>query len=470
MTTLNTAWNIMQGALEANQLAINISSDNIANANTPGYTVKAADWRPADSFVPSGGIALGGVRVAGTISQRDRVLNGRIDLAAQDSAASQARLSALNDVQAGFAGSLNASAAGGGTVDIGQQFSNFFNSLSRLSASPSNSGLRSGVLAAAQGLAANFNSTAQNLAAQQVSLSANAADAANQVNSLTKDIAQINGQIASLAPGGDAGSLEDQRQQDLLSLSQLIGSRQITTQGNGITVTTSAGTVLVDGSRSTDLTVTSSGAGVGFLVGQTDVTQQLTSGGGQIGGILTARDTDIPSVLSQLDSLAHAVGTAINAAQVAGTDANGNPGTPMFSLPGGTKGTAAGITLSLNDPSQIAAAASGAGTGDGSNASAMADVQDQAVVNGGKPGDFYASMIAAIGNMVSGAATDQASQQASLTQLQTQQRALSSVNMDEEAVHLQSYEQAYQAASKVFSILNTVMAAAINLGTQTTVA
>jgi flagellar hook-associated protein 1 FlgK len=42
--------------------------------------------------------------------------------------------------------------------------------------------------------------------------------------------------------------------------------------------------------------------------------------------------------------------------------------------------------------------------------------------------------------------------------------------MDDEAAHLQSYEQAYQAASKVFSILNTVMAAAINLGTTTTVA
>jgi flagellar hook-associated protein 1 FlgK len=466
LATLNTAWSIMQSALQANQLAINVSANNVANANTPGYTAKTVDWQAADSFTS----APGGVRVTGTPSQRDRVLNGRIDLATQDSAASQARLSALNDVQAGFAASLNASTTGGGTTDIGQQLSSFFNSLSQLAGSPTNASLRSGVLAAAGGIAADFNGAAQSLAAQQASLSANAVDAAGEVNSLTKDIAKINGQIASLTPGVDAGSLEDQRQQDLLNLSQLIGNRQITTEGNGITVTTSAGAVLVDGSKSTDLTVTGSGAGAGFLVGQTDVTQQLAAGGGQIGGILAARNTDIPSVLGQLDTLANAVATAINGAQVAGADANGNPGTPMFNLAGGVSGSAAAITLNLSDPSQIAAGAAGAGTGDGSNASAMADVQDQAVVNGAKPADFYASMVAAIGNLVSGVTTDQASQQASVTQLQTQQSTLSSVNLDDEAAHLQSYEQAYEAASKVFSILNTVMASAINLGTETPVA
>jgi flagellar hook-associated protein 1 FlgK len=456
----------MQSALQANQLAINVSANNVANANTPGYTAKTVDWQAADSFTST----PGGVRVTGTPSQRDRVLNGRIDLATQDNAASQARWSALNDVQAGFAASLNGSTTGGGTTDIGQQLSSFFNSLSQLAGSPTNSSLRSGVLAAAGSIAAVFNGAAQSLASQQASLSATAVDVAGQVNSLTKDIGKINGQIASLTPGADAGSLEDQRQQDLFNLSQLIGNRQITTEGNGITVTTSAGAVLVDGSKSTDLTVTSSGGGAGFLVGQTDVTQQLAAGGGQIGGILAARDTDIPSVLGQLDTLAHAVATAINGAQVAGADANGNPGTPMFNLPGGVSGSAAAITLNLSDPSQIAAGAAGAGTGDGSNASAMADVQDQAVVNGAKPADFYASMVAAIGNLVSGVTTDQASQQASVTQLQTQQNALSSVNLNDEAAHLQSYEQAYQAASKVFSILNTVMAAAINLGTTTTVA
>ncbi len=467
MATLNTAWSIMQSALQANQFAINVSANNVANANTPGYTVQTVDWQQAGSFTPTA--APEGVRIAGTASQRDRVLNGRIDLAAQDSSASQARLSALNDVQAGFAASLSASGAGGGTSDIGQQLSSFFNSLSQLAADPADSSLRSGVLAAASGIAADFNGAAQALTAQQASLSASAVNVAGEVNSLTKDIGSINGQIASMTPGGDAGALEDQRQQDLLNLSQLIGNRQITTEGNGITVTTSSGAVLVDGSKSTDLAVTNSSAGAGFLVGQTDVTQQLAAGGGQIGGILTARDTDIPAVLGQLDTLAYAVGTTINAAQVAGADANGNPGKAMFSLPGSASGSAAGITLNLTDPSQIAAGATGAGTGDGSNASAMADVQDQAVVNGAKPADFYASMLAALGNLVSGVTTSQASQQASLTQLQTQQSALSSVNMDGEAANLQSYAQAYEAASKVFSILNTVMASAINLGTETTV-
>jgi flagellar hook-associated protein 1 FlgK len=469
VATLSTAWNIAQSALEANQAAINISANNAANANTPGYTAKTVTWQQTDTFTSNGTIPQG-VNVTGSTAQRDRVLNGRIDLAAQDSAGSQARLNALNDVQSVFSTSLSNSGSAGQSTDIGQQLSNFFNSLSQLAGGPTNSSLRSGVLAAAQSLAASFNRTAQALTGQQASLSATAGNVAGEVNSLTKDIAQLNGQIASLSPGADAGSLEDQRQQDLLNLSQLVGNSQITTEGNGITVTTTSGAVLVDGSRSTDLSVSNGAGGARFLVGQVDVTQQLAGGGGQLGGILTARDTDIPAVLGQLDTLASAIGGAINAKQVAGTDAAGQPGAPMFGLPAGVNGSAAAITVNLSDPSLIAAGAGGGGTGDGSNASAMADLQSGAVVSGAKPSDFYAAMVATVGNLVGGVSTDHASQQASLTQLQTQQSALSSVNLDEEAAHLQSYEQAYQAASKVFSILNTIMASAINLGTQTPVA
>ena len=213
MATLSTAWNIAQSALEANQAAINISANNAANANTPGYTAKTVVWQQTDSFTSNGTLPEG-VSVTGSTAQRDRVLNGRIDLAAQDSAASQARLSALDDMQSVFSASLSSSGPAGQSADIGQQLSNFFNSLSQLAGNPANSSLRSGVLAAAQSLASSFNRTAQALTSQQTSLSATAGNVAGEVNSLTKDIAQLNGQIASVSPGTDTGSLEDQRQQD----------------------------------------------------------------------------------------------------------------------------------------------------------------------------------------------------------------------------------------------------------------
>ena len=78
-------------------------------------------------------------------------------------------------------------------------------------------------------------------------------------------------------------------------------------------------------------------------------------------------------------------------------------------------------------------------------------------------------MVGNIGAKVGEATITEASQSAALTQLQSQQSALSSVNMNDQAALLQTYEQSYQAAAKVFTILNSVIASAINLGTETAV-
>jgi flagellar hook-associated protein 1 len=90
-------------------------------------------------------------------------------------------------------------------------------------------------------------------------------------------------------------------------------------------------------------------------------------------------------------------------------------------------------------------------------------------VGGQTPTASYAALVGEIGAKVNEATTTQASQSASLTQLQSQQSALSSVDMNDQAALLQTYEQSYQAASKVFTILSSVMTSAINLGVETAV-
>ena len=65
--------------------------------------------------------------------------------------------------------------------------------------------------------------------------------------------------------------------------------------------------------------------------------------------------------------------------------------------------------------------------------------------------------------------TENTAQNASVTQLQTQNSALSSVNLNDEAASMTTVERSYQAASQVFTMLNTIMASALNLGQETTV-
>ena len=123
----------------------------------------------------------------------------------------------------------------------------------------------------------------------------------------------------------------------------------------------------------------------------------------------------------------------------------------------------------MTDPNQIAAAGLNEGTGDSSNAAAMASLAKQPIVNGQTPTNYYSNFVSTLGATVSGVQTENTAQNASVTQLQTQNDALSSVNLNDEASSMTTLERSYQAASQVFTMLNTIMAAALNLGDQTTV-
>ena len=471
MASLNQAWNIATGALAADQAAISVMAQNTANANTPGYTTQTVQWS-ADT-IDIGTLAMpGGVVFAGATSQRDRVLNQRIDQQTQQSSALSARLGALNDLQSVFAGALAATSGSisAGSGDLGQELTNFFSSFSQLAADPSNASLRAGVLTAAQSMAATLNQTSASITQQRQGLDATVSSVADQVNALTKDIASLNGSISASSPTADAGTLEDQRQYDLEQLSQLVGIHQITNENNGLTITTTSGAVLVAGNQSVNLQPQSVGGVTHLTLAGSDQTAGLTTGGGQLGGILQARDSDIPDALQAIDQLAWNVGSAVNAQQSSGTDATGGGGAALFTLGGGVAGAAGAISVALADPNGIAAASSGSGVQDGSNAAAIAALAAASIVGGQTPGGSYASLISNIGSSVSDTSSAQASQTAALTQLKSQQSALSSVNMNDQAALLQTFEQSYQAAAKVFTILNSVMASAINLGTETAVA
>jgi len=85
------------------------------------------------------------------------------------------------------------------------------------------------------------------------------------------------------------------------------------------------------------------------------------------------------------------------------------------------------------------------------------------------PSDFYSGFVTTLGSSISQVQTENTAQTASVTQLQTQNNALSQVNLNDEASAMTTFERSYQAASQVFTMLNTIMASVLNLGEQTTV-
>ncbi len=466
MGTLTGLMSLTNAALDADQSAINVTANNVANQNTPGYTRETVNFESSDAVSLSGYQGLDGSVSATAVSQRSRVLEQHLQQQTQSSTASTAVLTALQNIQSMFG--LTSTSTDASSTTLGSAMNSFFSSLTALSSNPTDAATQTAVLTAASTLASAFNSTSQGLSSEVTSLNSQITTAAQQVNGLTATVAQLNQQITTLSPNQDAGTLEDARQQAILQLSSILGVDQITTQNNGVTLTASDGTVLVSGNQSYSLSTTTIGGNTAIVAGDPPTTLSDIQGGA-IGGMLQARDQAIPPMQSAIDQLAYAIGTAVNTQNEAGTTSSGIVGTAIFSLTATAAGAAATISAALTSGSGIATAGADEGPSGTTNALALANLGTANIVSGQTASNNFASFIGSIGTAVSSVTTQNTANTASLVQAQTQRDSLSAVSLDDEATSLTNYQRSYEAAAKVFDIVDQMMADALNLGEETPV-
>jgi flagellar hook-associated protein 1 FlgK len=457
MSSLNASLATALSGLTADQGALEATSNNVANANTPGYSREVPVLVASDPIVQDPLTFGTGVTLQSIESIRDPILESQIQQETQTQGQLTSLVSALSQTQVNFTSS---------TGDIGTAITNFFNSVNQLSTSPADLSLRQGVLTAADNLASSFNTTADNLTSQTTSLNQSVVQTVGQINQLTTQIAQLNGQISSLENVGEsAGTFIDQRTQAIDQLSSLVDVSVIQSN-NTITLTTASGTALVAGQQSFQLTTqpVASGAQDVFAQGN-DITSTIVAG--QLGGVLQALDQQIPSIQNQLDTLAAGLANSINGVQTAGYDLNGNLGTDLFTPPPASgAGAAASLSVAITNPSLIAASSDGT-SGSNGNADAMYALNSQPIIDGQNPTDYYSGVVFNVGNAVSNATAEQNASSLVLQQLNDQNSAVSGVSLDEEAANMIQYQQAYAASAQVITSINDMMYAVINMTTLT---
>jgi len=471
MGTLVSALNIANEALAADQSALNITANNVANQNTPGYTREVPNFTTQDTYLINGYEQANGVTAGTPTSVRDRVLQQRLEQQTQTASASSTLETALTDVQSIFG--LTASSTSTSVTQLGTSVNDFFTSLTALANDPSEAATRQQVLSSASSLATTLNSASSQLGQITSSLNNEAISIVGQVNQLLGTIAGLNSRIATQNPNQDAGVLEDQRQEAITQLSQYIGLDQITTSDNGIELTTSNAGLLVTGGLSYQLNASIVNGVVQITAGPNNL--NVTSGtagtltGGSLGGTLEALNTSIPPIQSNLDTLAYSIATAVNTQNEAGVDAYGNPGQALFTIGTTSTGAAGTIAVAVTDPNLVAAAGVGEGSSGNTNATALAALGTANIAGGDTATGYLATSLAAIGSATANATNDSTLQSATLTQLTSQVNALSGVSLDEEASNLTEYQRSYEAASQLFSIIDTLFASALNFGVVTSV-
>lgn len=367
MSGITAILDLATRALSAEQLGVEVTSHNIANVNTPGYSRQQVNFVTADP-VPSPWGPLGtGVKIAGIQRAFDPFITARLD----EQTASLSQYTSLRDLLEQVASLFNETQTGGLTEHLAA----FFAAWHDLADNPAGLGERQALLQTAVSLTETFNYRADQLVQARTTLTQQIAPVISEINTHTQRIAELNREIqVSEANGQMANDLRDQRQLEISRLEQLVGVRYYTTSDGMINVTLANGLALTQGVKSWNLdfqvaaddTIAVTWNGPGGLT--EDVTANLS--GGRLTSLIAVRDRLIPQYQSDLDDLARELIFAVNtqhsqgaglslAATVTGTYAVADVDAPLTAagLPFGDRISAGAVQIFVEQAGQPLAGA-----------------------------------------------------------------------------------------------------------------
>ena len=451
MAGLNGILNIASDGLASQSFGLNVTGQNIANANTPLYMRRQAILETQSGL---------GVQIQG----QQQVSDTYADRSFFSATSSQSSASEYDTQLAALENVFNDSTGTGLSSSLSQLLTSF----QQLSAQPSDTTVRQTVLSSADAFATRANDIAGSMASQSTDLFNKAQQLVQQANQQSQEIAKLNQQIVEAQMAGrDASGLIDQRNQKLLGLAQVIDIRTIP-EANGSMTVQAGGTTLIDGTMTRSLSVGLDSSGNIAIsaqrTGSSDPAMDITSTvtGGQLGAVKQARDTDLKDVSTRFDSFVFDLATAINQQHSAGYGSDGQSGRNLFDIPATSTDTGQLIRLSSDvagNPAAIAAASDNTtGSGDSSNAVLLSNISTQPVISGTEtPAQAYGDIVGDVGSRRAASKSDASLRQSILDQTTTARESVSGVSMDEEMVNLQKYQEAYQGNSKILTTVNGLL-------------
>ena len=450
MSGISNLFNIGTSSLFAFQESLSVTAHNIANVNTKGYSKQDVILSETLPLNGRPGQIGTGVEVKTIKRNVDLFVNSQILSSKQQLGKNGASQNALSNIESLFDDSKNQS--------LGTGLNDFFNAIQDVSTDPSNVTARSVLL-----------SKAQTLTAQRQSLDQEVDQSITTINSLAKQIADLNDKISQAELSGqNANDLRDQRQQVVNSLGEQINVATVEDGTGQLSVFVGSGQSLVEKNRVHTLSGVANSSNSGLLDvdyngGGTPVSISSVISGGRLKGLLDARDTTIPATLTKLDALASNLVSEINTQHKLGYGLDGSTGLNFFTSSGVT---AKSILVSLTDGKKVAASDSAAGVpGNNVNALALGNLQHKSITALGSVtlNTYYQTTVSDVGSAAQQASQDLEAQQNLQDQLDAQWSQISGVSLDEELVHMLTFQRAFEASSKVVVMADELMQTILTL-------
>lgn len=479
----NGLLSIARSALVSHQTALQTISQNIANAETPGYSRQEAVLTANTPLrLPYGNVGTG-VNVATIVRKRDSLLDDAFRAANGQSGDAGMRRDLLQQLEAVF----------GEPSDAGMSnaLDQFWNAWSDLSAQPGSLAARAVVQQRGRQLGQLFNGYDTQLTTLRTGTLDRLGSTVDRISALASQVADLNVRIVGAESGGDnAGDLRDLRDLKIDELSKLTGARTLQQPDGSVSVLIGNST-LVDGATAEPVSLELETPAPPPATPLTDRTVRVRLGSppdrlfplaGELGALVTVLNTEIPAVRNRLDAMAAQLVTAVNTAHSGGFTFNGSaiPGVAAgnFFDPGTIANPVRAATLQLHstilaDPSKIAASGNANAPTDNTVAQALSALRttENTVTFTTPTGatesnsflGFFRGLVTQVG-LQTASATDEATVASTLAdQADLRRQAVSGVSTDEELVKMLRVQQSFQAAAKMIKVAEEMLDTLVNL-------
>lgn len=480
----------VRSGLDAARRALDLVGQNVANANTAGYSRQEASFVSAEPahVIRAPGRGISEVQVLRYRDEfLDRQFRNRSGMLGYFDAFS-AKLGQVEQV----IGNLS---EGGMRTALDQ----FFNAWDYLSSHPSDPTARTNVVNAARDFLGQAKSVFQELTQLRTEVDETVRDKVADMNSAAQQVAKLNEAIMSQQGSRQpANELLDQRDRLLDSLARLGGTTSVA-HGDG-SVTVYLGSLLlvdrqtaypidfvnaVEPDMDPDPTLVSAQQNMSVFTWNGMVTPPPFSGG-ELGGLLAVRDQKIPEYMKYLDNFVRTLATEVNTIHMANDANNVALAAPIaiFTAPDGSPTLSpnwmdivvnpavlanpglvvAGNTLINTPPAPDAFAA-----GDGERALKLARLRDQAILTGAPvgnrpstPGEYLRSISSTLGMAIQSAQRQYDGASLQVTQVERHRQSVSGVSLDDEMTKMIQFQQAYNAAARVMTTLDEMLDVIVN--------
>jgi flagellar hook-associated protein 1 FlgK len=458
-------------SLIAQRQALEVSGQNVANANTVGYTrQRAAIASLPAATVPSMFSTTDGVGQGAAVTGIDRLGDVFLDARVRNETSGAARLAAV----AGEFKTLETTIGEPSKTGFSHDLTKFWTAWSDVAAKPEVAAGRSVLLENAKAVTNRIASMYQNTGTQWQQALTTTTSLVTQVNTTAANVADLNTRILAITnAGGSANELMDQRDLLVNQLSGLVGATTRTNADGSLDVMVS-GNALVSGGRHSELAVDPNGpASFQAAVDGGSVSVVWASGGhpaglegGRVAGLLTtlappASGGTLTSAAVSLNSLATSIATQVNAVHSTSYTvegyATGTTGGDFFTFTAG-RPAALGMTVAVTRAEDVAVAAAGKGAYDGSRAAEMAAIATSTT----SPDAAWSAFVVDLGVKSASAASRATVAEAARATASAAQLAQTSVDTDEESVNMLAYQRAYQGSARVLTAIDEMLDTLIN--------